>query len=68
MFMTQIAFTPSCDFSFGLDRRTRLEMSKKLARIYAEVLEEPLPLPLQRLLEKLDVGRGSFGDASMAAN
>lgn len=67
MSMTQIAFTPFCDFSFGLDRRTRLEMSRKLAGIYADVLEEPLPLPLQRLLEKLDVGRGSFGDAYVAA-
>lgn len=39
-----------------------------LARTYASVLEDPMPLALQRLLEKLDVSRGSFNNANVAAN
>jgi hypothetical protein len=59
--MRHISFSPFADHSFGVDRRTKLEMSKNLARIYATVLEEPLPSPLQRLLEKLDLGPGIVG-------
>ena len=61
MIMRHISSSPFADHTFCPDRRSRLEMSKNLARIYADVLEEPLPSALQRLLEKLDLGQLSIG-------
>lgn len=66
--MNQISYSPFSDHSFGLDRNAKREMSKNLARIYSEVLEEPLPSPLKRLLDKLDFGPGFVGEAVVAAS
>jgi len=59
MIMRHISSSPFADHTFCLDRRSKLEMSKNLARMYGDVLEEPLPPGLQRLIDKLDLGRSS---------
>ena len=40
----------------SLDRGHQLGIARNLARLYAEVLEEPLPPELQRLIARLEAG------------
>ncbi len=65
--MRHISASPFADHTFCVDRRSKLEMSKNLARMYTDVLEEPLPSALQRILEKLDLSRSALGQAKVAA-
>ncbi len=41
-----------------MDRHMRPAIARNLARIYAEVLQEPLPRRLQDLMVKLETRRG----------
>ena len=38
----------------SLDRGQQLGVARNLARVYAEVLEEPLPAELRRLIARLE--------------
>jgi Anti-sigma factor NepR len=38
----------------SLDRGLQLGIARNLARVYAQVLEEPLPADLQRLITRLE--------------
>ena len=42
-----------------MSRDTRLEIARNLARIYADVLGEPLPAPLLELLKRLEAQEAS---------
>jgi hypothetical protein len=42
-----------------MSRDTRLEVARNLARIYADVLGEPLPAPLLELLKRLEAQEAS---------
>ena len=67
MIMRHISSSPFADHTFCLDRRSKLEISKNLVRMYTDVLEEPLPSALQRIVEKMDLGRSALGQAKVAA-
>lgn len=41
----------------GMNRQLRLAIARHLARIYENVLREPLPKSLQHVLEKLEERR-----------
>ena len=41
----------------GMNRQLRLAIARHLARVYENVLREPLPKSLQHMLEKLDERR-----------
>lgn len=57
--MEQRSFNAFDGTGFGsMDRQVRLAIARNLARIYADVLEEPLPRSLQHLLQKLEERRG----------
>jgi hypothetical protein len=42
----------------AIDRHVRLAIARNLARIYEDVLREPLPGSLRNLLDKLEGRRG----------
>ena len=44
--------------SGAIDRQVRLAILRNLARIYEDVLREPLPGSLKNLLERLEGQRG----------
>ncbi len=67
MIMRHISSSPFADHTFCLDRRSKLEMSKNLARMYTDVLEEPLPSALQQIVDKMDLGCSALGQAKVAA-
>lgn len=56
--MEQRSFNSFEAGSGDVDRHVRLAITRNLARIYADVLQEPLPRSLQNLLQKLEERRG----------
>jgi hypothetical protein len=42
-------------------------MSKNLARMYTQVLEEPLPPALQQVVARLELGRSALEQAKLTA-
>lgn len=57
--MEQRSFNAFGGAGFGsMDRQVRRAIAQNLARIYADVLREPLPGPLRQLLQKLEERRG----------
>ncbi len=46
-----------------MSRDTQLEVTRNLARIYADVLREPLPAALLELLKRLEAQRPSVAQS-----
>ena len=65
--MRHTSTSPFGDHTFYLEGRSKLEMSKNLARVYGNVLEGPLPPGLRRLTDKLELARNSLSPAIIAA-